>query len=412
MPSAVEESKRIKVAYVTGEYPKSSHTFIQREIKALRKLGVSIDTFSVRRVASSELAGDEEQAEARSTTYILERRFAVVGDHVVLFFLSPWRYVNAFVFAQKNRGPGLRDFFYQFIYFLEAGVLAAALRRRKISHLHCHFEAACATVAMLSARLGAYTYSFTLHGPHIFNETKRWKLREKIHGASFVVCISHFARSQAMLHSDRHHWSKLHVLHCGIEVPRYSSSLTQRTGRNLVFIGRLAPEKGVFLLLAALANLRSEGMDLQLRVVGDGPMRMDLEREVSARGLRSSVLFLGIQSQNRVAEILRESDVLVAPSFAEGLPVVLMEAFASEVSVVATRVGGIAELVEDGVNGFLVEAGDQISLELKIKTLMRNPECRKEMSARGLDKVRREFNVHSEALKLKSLFVSLSESSV
>ena len=174
----------------------------------------------------------------------------------------------------------------------------------------------------------------------------------------------------------------------------------------MLFIGRLDAVKGGPLLIDAFAQARAAHPDAHLTVVGDGPARGALEAQAAARGLAGAVTFAGYRSQDEVAALLEEADMLVLPSFAEGVPMVLMEAMASRIPVIASRVAGVPELVEDGVTGFLVPPGDVESLAARMVALWDDPERAREMGARGRRVVEAEFDVEREAEWLLQLFRS------
>jgi glycosyltransferase involved in cell wall biosynthesis len=282
-------------------------------------------------------------------------------------------------------------------------VLAEHLHRIGARHIHNHFGDSSCTVAMLASTMSGIPFSFTPHGPAIFFEPRRWRLDEKVARASFVACISHFARAQTMLFSDQAHWNKLHVVHCGVIPEQYGRQKREQYGKHILFVGRLAAVKGVPLLLECVASLRVRHPDLRLTIVGDGPDRVRLEQQSSELGLTESVRFAGYQSQDAVAQIMTTSDVLVLPSFAEGVPVVLMEAMASRLPVVASRVAGVPELVEDGVSGLLLPPGNLKVLAESLDRLLSDPSLCGRMGEAGRAMVEAQFNVATEAALLRRL---------
>ena len=254
---------------------------------------------------------------------------------------------------------------------------------------------------MLASELTNIPYSFTLHGPDIFFEPHHWRLDEKIARAKFVSCISHFCRSQAMAFSEPKHLGKLHIVHCGVEPLRYHGT---PQGEALLFVGRLAAVKGLPVLLRALAHVP----EATLTIVGDGPQRGDIEALIDALNLHERVQLMGYRSQDEVAELLSQSRALVLPSFAEGLPVVLMEAMAAGLPVITTQIAGVPELVKDRENGWLVAAGDEDGLRGAIEALLAAPERAHEMGRAGRATVMAEFDAGVEARRLARLFKAYS----
>lgn len=398
-----------RVAYIAGQYPLVSLTFIQREIAALRAQGLDVITCSMRRTPPEQHPGPAEKAEAAATFQVLEAlRHPVTALKAQADALrTPGRYLSTLALAWRTRSPGLKAALYQLIYFAEATVLARHLRAEAVTHMHAHFTTGSCTVAMLTSHLTGIPYSFMLHGPADFFEPLRWRLDEKTARARFVATISHYARSQLMFFSDPAHWDKIRIVHCGVDPALYREPGPERDDdeTRLLFVGRIAPVKGLRLLVDALARLKDEAPDLRLTLVGDGPDRKMIEAAVTAAGLGDRVRFTGYLSQAEVAEELKAADIAVLPSFAEGVPVFLMEALASGKPVIATQVGGMGELVQHGENGLIVPPGDTDGLVEAIRALASDPDRRAAMGAAGREKVTAEFDIAREAARLAALIL-------
>lgn len=388
-----------KLAYLTGEYPRASDTFIQREVAALRALGHAVETCSIRTTGAEHLVGPEQRDEHACTFKVLDAcrsPLRMLRAHL-RWMRDPVLYAKALKLAWDTAPKGVKGRLYNLIYFAEAGVLAAHLADLGIDHLHNHIAKASCTVAMLVNALSGLPYSFTIHGPDIFFEPHHWRIDEKAARARFVACISDFARSQLMCFADQAHWGRLHVIHCGVDPARYAPA--PHDGQHLLFVGRLAAVKGVPVLFDALRRLDRPG--LRVTVIGDGPDRAALERQ--AEGL--PVTLLGYRSQSEVAAMLAQTDVFVLPSFAEGVPVVLMEALASGVPVVTTQIAGIPELVTPET-GVLVAPGDVGALADAMATLLDDPQRRRSMGSAGRSRVAADYDVSVEAARLSSLFTA------
>jgi len=407
-----------RVAYLTGQYPEVSLTFIQREIEALRDLGAEVLTCSVRRTPPEQHPGEAEKEAARTTFHILEQMknpLKLLAAQSVLF-TRPRRYLQALKLALSMRPAGLRATAYQVMFFLEATILARHLEEKNVEHLHNHFVFGGCTVAAIASKLTGIPYSFTLHGPADLLRPYYWDLATKTANARFVATISHYARSQVMFFSDPAHWDKLHIIHCGVFPDRYAATDSpaippRREGEvRLLFVGRLAPVKGLRVLFKALAEVVPDLPHLHMVVVGDGPDRALLE--AAAKPLGDAVTFTGYLSQAEVAQVMQGTDVLVLPSFAEGVPVVLMEALASARPVIATQVAGVSELVEDGTTGFLVPPGDATALADRIRRLASDPELRARLGAAGPAVVATDFNIRTEAARLATLFAGAADGAI
>jgi glycosyltransferase involved in cell wall biosynthesis len=397
------------IAYLTGDYPKVSHTFILREVESLRAAGLSVITCSIRKPQASEFKGQEELQALSETFYVVSAArnpLRLLAAHGALLLRSPGRWFSTARLAFRTRAPGLKAVLWQVFYFLEAGVLARHLQAQRARHLHNHFGNSSCSVAMLTAELSGIPFSFTEHGPAIFFEVDRWALGEKVARARFVIAISHFCRSQLMLFSDISHWDKIAIVHCGVTPAAYGRKPREAFGKRIIFVGRLDPVKGAPLLVSAMARVLKDHPDARLTLVGDGPARAPAEAQAKDLGIAHAVTFAGFQSQGAVADLLEASDVLVLPSFAEGVPVVLMEAMASRIPVIASRVAGVQELVEDGVSGFTVPPGDIETLARRLAELLGNPELAARMGRAGRMTVERDFDITAEGAWLAEIFRS------
>jgi len=403
----------MRIAYLTGEYPRATDTFIQREVANLRSMGADVDTFSIRRTSDEHIVGEEQKIERDRTFYILPANIInLVVAHLILLFSAPKKYLETIKLAWSTSQPGLRGAFYQLFYFLEAGIVAQQVKQRRIEHLHNHIAEASGTVAMLAAKLGDFTYSFTLHGPYIFFKAYQWRLDKKIKQALFVCCISNYARSQGMIFAPTEKWNRMHIVHCGVDPSLFDMVSHQQPGKRLLYVGRIAAAKGLPILLESLTILKIQHPEILLTVVGDGSDRKDLEAMTVKLGLSQNVDLVGYKSQTEVREYFQQTDVFVMSSFAEGIPVVLMEAMAAGVPVVATQIAGISELVEDNVSGYLVPPGDSNLLTVRIAELLKDCELRAKFGTAGRAKVEKDFNINYEAARLYQLMNSALQNNV
>lgn len=397
----------MKIAYLTSVYARASDTFIRSEVIELRERGHEVHTFSIRRQAEDQAVSAEVASEQARTDYILCHGFAALLKAFVSETLrNPARMLATLALAWKTRSPGPKAAAYQLMYTIEAAYLSSRLRALQIELLHNHIAENSATVAMLASELSGIPFSMTVHGPGIFFHPLRWALPEKIARSAFTACITEFCRSQCMLFSDSSHWSKLHVVRCAVgrsfmsveaapipEVPR------------LLFVGRLCAEKGLPLLIEAMRRYVHAGGSARLALVGDGPLRREVETFITNHALSGQVELLGWRSSEQVRDELNSSRALVLPSFAEGLPVVIMEALAMGRPVISTRIAGIPELVIDGGNGWLVSPGSVDELVSAIDAVARaQSQTLAEMGHRGATAVRRLHDLKREVSSLENAF--------
>lgn len=359
---SIRKSTR-KLAYLVSQYPKVSHSFIRREILALERRGWDIARISIRGW-DAELVDPADLSELEKTSFVLKGGLPALMLAVLSQMLeSPRRFLSTFALALRMMRASDRPVAWHLIYLAEACWIAPRLVRQGISHLHAHFGTNPAEVAMLASALAGISYSLTIHGPEEFDRAPSIHLGEKIRRADFVVAISSYCRSQLYRAVEQHHWPKIKVVHCGIDTAFSAlETVTPSDASRLVCVGRLCGEKGQLLLIQAAAALAKEGRKFTLVLVGDGELRPTIEKLVYALGLGDHVELIGWASAERVKQEILASRALVLPSFAEGLPIVLIEAMILGRPVLTTYVAGIPELVIDGRTGWLFPAGSEDEL--------------------------------------------------
>ena len=395
----------MKIAYLVHYYPKVSHSFVRREIAALEEMGLNVARFSIRSCAS-ELVDPADISELKKTRIVLDAsKVSLLLSSLRVAVSRPVRFFYAFWLTCKIGWGSDRGLLRNLMYLAEACLLLKWFKDLDISHLHAHFGINPAAVAMLCHVLGGPTYSFTVHGPKEFDSATSLALSEKIKRAAFVVAISSFGKSQLYRWCDRQHWSKIHVVHCGLDEMFLNLPYQPIPDKpQLVCVGRLCEQKGQLLLVEAAGRLAAEGLDFKLVLVGDGPLRNEIEALITQLGIEDKIEITGWASNSEVQEYILASRAMVLPSFAEGLPVVIMEALALGRPVISTYVAGIPELVEPGVCGWLVSAGSVEALTIEMRTALQLPvEKLEQMGKVGIQRVAKHHDVKQEALKLARL---------
>lgn len=422
-----------RVAYVVGRYPAVSHAFVTREVMALRAAGVEVETISIHRAEDGDALSASDRAERERTYALLPvRPAALVGAQLRALLGAPGAYLSTLAGALRSGPPGLRARVWQLFYFLEAIMVWNRCRARRVHHLHAHHLNQAADAALLAVRYAnargsrpAWTWSFTMHGPNELYDVTRFQLAEKAEEATAVACISDFARSQVMGFTPEERWPRFSVVHCGVDptefdpdAPAAEASKAAANGGppaadgvpfRVLYVGRLVPFKGQAILLEAIAGLRARGIDARLTMIGEGPAREGAERRAAQFGLNGEVRFAGAVGQDEIRAHYAAADAFCLPSFAEGVPVVLMEAMAMRVPVVTSRIMGISELVDDGEQGLLVRPGRADELAAALERLARDPELRTRLGRAGREKVSAEFDVRESGKRLAAIFAANAE---
>lgn len=395
------------IAYFLNQFPLNSTTFIRREIRALEAMGVEVRRFAARR-PPHPLVDPQDVEDGAKTEYILELpKLELLLSILLAAIGSPGRFFRALLLTRKLSKRSTRGFVAHVAYFVEACALLRRCMKHELTHVHAHFSTNAAAIACLCRELGGPPFSFTVHGPHEFDAPESLGLDLKAERAKFVVAISQYTRSQLCRWIPHRWWNKLQVVHCGLSErflthPQTSVPDTTR----LLSVGRLSEQKGQLVLLEAAKRLRDKGASFQIDIVGGGELESMIREEIKLQKLEEYVHLLGWRNESEIIQLLLESRAMVLPSFAEGLPVVLMEALALGRPVISTYIAGIPELVGSGSAGWLVPAGDAEALvEAVEKCLATNTHELSAMAARGNTIVREKHDARIEAAKLRELMM-------
>ena len=396
------------LAYLISTYPTLSMTFVLREVLALRELGFRVETASINPPdRPAEQLTPAEADEAKRTYYVKQHGLsgATVAKLQTVFgdFGGYWRGVGL---AFRLAGLDLRRLYLNLMYFIEALMVGQWMKRKGLRHLHVHLASQAASVGLFVRTVFGFGYSLTVHGPDEFYDADRQMLAEKIRAADFLCCISSFARSQLMMLSPYEHWSKFVVSPLGVD-PEIFAPKPERAAPEtfeILCVGRLTPAKGQHILIDAVERLTQEGRQVRLRLVGSGPDETSLREHAARSEAGECVIFEGAINQDRIRDFYAAADAFCLPSFAEGLPVVLMEAMAMELPCVTTHIAGIPELIRDGVDGLLVPPSDRDALVTALARLMDDAELRQRMGKSGRARVVEHYDLRRSVERLARIF--------
>ncbi len=392
----------MRIAYLTTAYPSVSHTFIKRELLEMeRELG-EVSRFAIRHTAH-DIVDPEDQREDAKTFRALAQP------------ASRWAraLLRRGVTKPKEMARGLRTAFQlgrrsqrglsrHLAYFAEAILLVDEMKERSIDHVHVHFGTNPAAVAQIMRAMGGPSYSFTVHGPDELDAPIGLSIGRKIEDAAFVVAITNYCGAQLRRWVGHEHWDKIRVVHCtvGDEFFKEARPIDPES-KTLICVGRLSAQKGQLLLIEGFARAIEAGVDANLVLAGDGEMRGEIEAFVRRNGLEDRVRITGWISGEQVRTEILAARALVLPSFAEGLPMVIMEAYALGRPVLSTYIAGIPELVADGENGWLIPSGSATEIASGIKRVMDTPTAAlEEMAAKGREAVKANHYTPTETAKL------------
>jgi colanic acid/amylovoran biosynthesis glycosyltransferase len=398
--------KKMRLAYLLSQYPTVTHTSMLREIRALRDSGLDIQVISIRGCdrPADKLSAQEREERDRTFVVLDAGIFTIGRDHLATLLRRPLPYLAGAVYALRLAGLDLRKIFWNLMYFGEAVVAGAQARRLGVTHLHSHFSS---TIALLAARVFPLTFSATIHGPDEFSDTKGFYMPQKVAKALFLCAISNYSRSQLMRVSEPQYWDKLEVVPVGINPEMFRPRLRgdREDSFEILYVARLAPVKGHPILVNAIGQLVREGRrSIRLRMVGYGPIRRSLEEEISRQELDEFIRLEGACSEDRLLALYQQCDVFVLSSFAEGVPMVLMEAMSMEIPCIATWVNGVPELIRHGVDGWLIPPSDAGELADAIRKLMDDPDARRRLGKSGRERVVERYNLGRNVARLAEVF--------
>ena len=408
----------VKLTYLINRYPAVSTTFIQEEMDALRELGFDLQVISVRRSEPHDVITERSRAEQKDVTWLVPARVGpMVAAHARAFLTSPRGYLATLRRAIGLAPPGAKGTLWQVLYFGLAIELWRRSRAAGSQHIHTHFTFAGSDIALLAryfavrSGTGSQTFSLTIHGSDEFYMVESTRIAAKVAEADVVVAISNFTRSQILRLVEPEEWPKVQVIHCGIDTDFFSRekvpAIAPRDNDLILTIGRLVPPKGYGVLIEALAALVEGGRDVELMIVGSGPGEKALRRQIQDAGLEGRVHLPGAVGGEDLRNLMATASVFCISSFAEGIPVVLMEALSLEVPAVSTGIMGIPELVKDGVSGRLVPPADVAALTAALSEVLDDAALRERFGRAGRTLVEEQFEIRESARRLAQLFYSM-----
>ena len=395
----------MRIAYLCNRYPAVSHSFVRREIAGVEAAGHVVDRFTVRAPAGLVDAGDRAEAE-RTTAILGAGAGGLLAALLAALLRGPRRFAGATWLAVRGAGWSPAALVRHLAYLGEAAWLVRRFRMHPVDHLHAHFGTNPATVARLAWRLGGPPWSFTAHGPDEFDRPEALDLRGKVAEAQVAVAISSFGASQLMRWSDPADWHRIAVARCGVDAAFLATPAPPApAAARFATVARLGGQKGLPLLVEAALLLKARGRDFRLDIAGDGELRDALKRQIAAAGLTEEVRLVGSLDGAGVRRLIEGARAFVLPSFAEGLPVVIMEALALERPVIATAIAGTPELV-DAACGWLVPAGSAEAVADAMAAAIDAPP--ETIAAMGREGRRRVAERHDAARNARGLMAAIA----
>jgi glycosyltransferase involved in cell wall biosynthesis len=397
----------VRIAYLTNQYPAASHSFIRREIAAVEAEGIEVSRYSIRPADSSQLPDPRDGAELAKTTFLLHGNHPSLAASALFAIASkPLTAMKAlrlaFIRCEWRPLEAIR----RLAYFAEAAFLARRIRAENAGHIHAHFGTNPTTVARIASLLSGLPYSFTVHGPDEFDAPRYLDLSGKVRDCAFCVTISSYGRSQVMRWSRVEDWPKVKIVRCGVDESFLANDNQSEQSFSSQFcaVARLSPQKGIPLLIEAAAEVKRRGREFRLILVGDGELRKEIAAIIADDKIADVVELVGWADSDAVIAHLQSSRAMVLPSFAEGLPVVIMEALSLRRPVIVTAIAGTPELVDETC-GWLVPAGSVAELVAAMEeALDASPEHLAQLGETGRNRVLALHDSRRNGRQLAAMF--------
>ncbi len=394
----------VRIAYVMSRFPKLTETFVLFEMLELERLGFEIEVFPLLREREPVAHAEALPLIARAH-YVPFLSLPILAAQFHFLARAPRTYLATLLQVLVRTLPSPNFLAGALCFFPKCVFFAREMERRGVTHVHAHFANHPALAALIMHRLTGIPFSFTAHGSdlHVDQTALAWKLAQ----AAFAVTVSEYNREFVRERSGHAAADKLRVIHCGVDPRRLGrAGEVASPTLEILCVAALRTVKGHRHLLEACRQLQSSGVPFRCHLVGGGPLARELRAEIERAGLGAQVLLHGPLPREAVLERMRAAHVLVQPSVVdragrrEGIPVTLMEAMGCGLAVVASRLSGIPELIEDGRSGLLVPPGDARALADALARLRAAPELRAELGRNARARVEAEFDLRAGASRL------------
>jgi len=406
-----------RLAYITTSFGSLTHTFIRREIVALRNLGLEISLFGIRPEIAGELL-DEEKALARATVYLYPLKIAAVIYANFWFTVTrPFNYFKTLFSAVANEEKDIFLHLKLIYHFFVSPYIALRIQQARVEHIHVHFLNVPSSIAMYVSGITGISYSVTIHSAGHASGKKHAPdmigVKAKIKNAKFLCTISNYNIDYYdIIFPCR---DKIFLTRSGIDIDIYKAgfdhaNLHEEGMVRLISVGRFEEKKGFIYLIEACRHLKAWGVEFRLLMLGEGSLLQYCKQKTQEYVLTDRITFKGGSSQSTIRDGFEKSDICVAPSIEsktgekEGIPGVVYEALAMGIPVIATRHSGIPEIVKDGETGILVSERDHVAIAEAVKLFIRDKDLRKKCIINGRKIVYENFNLERNSKSLKDIF--------
>jgi len=402
----------MKIAYMMSRFPKISETFILYEILEQERLGNTVEVYPLLREHQPVTHPEAERLVERAHFHPFIS-LPIIWANAHFMLRQPISYLKTLFEVLSGTFGSMNFFAGALAYFPKSVRFAYEMQKQGIEHIHAHFCNHPAVAALIIHRLTGIPYSFTAHGSDLHKDKRM--LDKKVAASAFAVTVSNFNKGEMLKACGERQRDKIHVIRCGIDPEVFLPTEQQKNGKALfriICVGSFEEVKGHKYLVEACRRLREAGIDFVCDLIGDGPVREQVAKQIAELDLNDNVIIHGSLKRQKVAEMMRAADVKVLASVPtaegkrEGVPVVIMEAMATCLPVISTQLSGIPELVDDGRTGILVPPGDADGLFLALQKLYENPSLRRSLGRAGREKVLREFNLRLNVINLANLFAA------
>lgn len=400
-----------KIAYIVSRFPALTETFVLYELAAMERLGVAVELYPLLR-QHPKVTHPEARTWITRAHYLPFLSMPILRAQWHFIRCDPRAYVKVWAEVLRGTWGSVNYFFGAIAIFPKAVQFAFDMKCRGVDHIHAHFSNHPAVAAFIIHRLTAIPFTFTAHGTDL--HVDRHMLKEKVEAAASVVTVTSYNKQILIDECGPGASAKIHVIHGGVDVARLTPAPHRqpRDPFRILCVARFEEVKGHTYLVEACRLLRDEGVSFECRLIGDGPLLPEIRRQIKQTALSSQIRLDGARTYQEVVQELSRTDVLVLPTAPtasgqrEGSPTVLKEAMASGLPVVASRVGGIPEIVDDQSTGLLTPARNAVALAAALRRLSEDPDLRRRLGRAGREKAVKEFNLAVNTAKRAELFLT------
>jgi len=389
----------MRIGYILQNFPKLSETFILNEIITLRDRGHSVIIFSIFNPEEKIIHKEIEEYNLIEYTYYYD-------SHIAANLMRQRLIPSDYLYSKLNfLKPLIEKCYSKKI----AKYFSNIAKNMNLDVIHAHFNSIAVEVALNMSDILDIPFTFTTHAFDIFINPNNSVLKNRMMKANNVVTISNYNK-EYLFKITNVEKEKIHVIRACPIFNTFNKIKVENKSIIIITVARFIEKKGIEYGILAIKELKNFYPDIRFNIVGSGPLRYKYEKLINRYDLNNNVFFLGNLDNLALNKELNRANIFLLPCVQggngdmDGIPVSLMEAMFLEIPVISTNISGIPELIEDGIEGYLVTPGNYYDIVKVVKNLIENKALRENMGRKGKIKVLNKFNINMEICKLEKIW--------